>query len=425
MAKEKIIQFFPLRASMLTVAAASWLAAGTALGVDAVNGKNLFNNGPPGLGFGCAACHGSPPSAPATNGANNPTLIANKIANPGTSGMNVFAGRLSSADIADIAAYIANPSAANQPPPDTLAPTVPGGLAATAASATRIDLAWNAATDNVAVTQYLIYRSGALIATLDNVTSYINTGLFTATGYSYTVQACDAAGNCSAQSAAASATTPASNPCVCDPSILASGFNLLGNSTSTTLNVMSIFGNQTSPVGGITDNIASVWKWDATNLKWQFHSPLLTTAANATYAASHNYDVLTGIAPGEGYWVNALTAMNLPPPTGSAFNWNGFSFASLPSGFNLIAHGSNVTPSQFNANISATPPAVGVVATDNFASLWAWDATNVTWYFYSPLLESSGGLAAVKNYADSHFFQHFQDFNKKIDLGVGFWVNKF
>ena len=31
----------------------------------------------------------------------------------------------------------------------------------------------------------------------------------------------------------------------------------------------------------------------------------------------------------------------------------------------------------------------------------------------------------MKSYADSHFFQHFQDFDKKIDVGIGFWVNKF
>ena len=61
----------------------------------------------------------------------------------------------------------------------------------------------------------------------------------------------------------------------------------------------------------------------------------------------------------------------------------------------------------------------------NFSTLWAWDASNITWFFYSPLLESSGGLSNVKTYADGHLFEHFQDFNKKIDVGIGFWVNKF
>jgi hypothetical protein len=83
-----------------------------------------------------------------------------------------------------------------------------------------------------------------------------------------------------------------------------------------------------------------------------------------------------------------------------------------------------VTPSQFNANISASPPSPGVVPTDNFVTLWAWDAAEGKWYFYSPLLESTSGLSGVKAYADSKSYLHFQDFNKKIDVGIGFWVNK-
>src|SRR5262245_4050797 len=44
------------------------------------------------------------------------------------------------------------------PPPDTTAPTVPTGLAATAVSATQINLNWTASTDNVGVTGYLVER---------------------------------------------------------------------------------------------------------------------------------------------------------------------------------------------------------------------------------------------------------------------------
>ena len=96
-----------------------------------------------------------------------------------------------------------------QTPPDTTAPTVPAGLAATPASATQINLSWTASTDGVGVTAYKVYRGGSLLATLGNVTSYSDTGLTASTAYSYTVSACDAAGNCSAQSTAASATTSA------------------------------------------------------------------------------------------------------------------------------------------------------------------------------------------------------------------------
>ena len=93
--------------------------------------------------------------------------------------------------------------------PDTTAPTTPTGLTATAISDSRIDLGWVAATDNVAVTGYRIFRNSTLIATVGNVTTYANTGLAASTTFSYTVRALDAAGNVSGASTAASATTPA------------------------------------------------------------------------------------------------------------------------------------------------------------------------------------------------------------------------
>ncbi len=92
---------------------------------------------------------------------------------------------------------------------DATPPTIPTGLTGTAVSATQINLSWTASTDNVAVTGYRVYRGGALITTLGNVTTFQNTGLTASTAYSYTVQAIDAAGNASAQSAAANTTTRA------------------------------------------------------------------------------------------------------------------------------------------------------------------------------------------------------------------------
>ena len=93
------------------------------------------------------------------------------------------------------------------PTADTQAPTVPAGLTTTPINSNQVDLAWSASTDDVGVTAYKVYRSGALLATLGNVTSYSNSGLTASTTYSYTVSACDAAGNCSSQSSSASATT--------------------------------------------------------------------------------------------------------------------------------------------------------------------------------------------------------------------------
>jgi chitodextrinase len=113
----------------------------------------------------------------------------------------------------DVAGNVSTPSstasATTLAAPDTTAPSTPAGLTATAASASQINLSWTAATDNVGVTGYNVYRGGIQIATLGAVTTYQNTGLTASTGYSYTVQALDAAGNASALSSSTGATTPA------------------------------------------------------------------------------------------------------------------------------------------------------------------------------------------------------------------------
>src|SRR5215831_2189897 len=93
------------------------------------------------------------------------------------------------------------------PAADTTPPTTPSGLSASTASSSQINLAWGASSDNVGVTGYRVYRGGALLATLAAATAYQDTGLSPSTTYSYTVQAFDAAGNASPQSAAASTTT--------------------------------------------------------------------------------------------------------------------------------------------------------------------------------------------------------------------------
>jgi len=86
---------------------------------------------------------------------------------------------------------------------DVTAPTTPTNLTATAISTTQINLTWNASTDNVGVTGYQIERcvgggcSNFTALTTVTTTSYSNTGLTSATSYSYRVRAKDAAGNLS------------------------------------------------------------------------------------------------------------------------------------------------------------------------------------------------------------------------------------
>lgn len=89
---------------------------------------------------------------------------------------------------------------------DTEAPTAPASPRATGVTATSVTLAWTAATDDVGVTGYDVYRDGTKATTVTGTTATV-TGLAPDTSYAFTVRARDAAGNTSAPSTAVTART--------------------------------------------------------------------------------------------------------------------------------------------------------------------------------------------------------------------------
>ena len=90
--------------------------------------------------------------------------------------------------------------------PDTQKPSVPTGLVGTPASPSQIDLSWVAATDNVRVAGYQVFRDGSLITTTSGNT-LSDTGLSVARSYTYSVKAIDGAGNVSDASTGVTVTT--------------------------------------------------------------------------------------------------------------------------------------------------------------------------------------------------------------------------
>ncbi|HZH18502.1 MAG TPA: carbohydrate binding domain-containing protein [Archangium sp.] len=89
---------------------------------------------------------------------------------------------------------------------DTTAPSTPTGLAVATKTDRSVTLSWSAASDNVGVTGYDVFRNGTQVGSSPS-TSYTDSGLTASTTYSYTVKARDAAGNTSATSTALSVTT--------------------------------------------------------------------------------------------------------------------------------------------------------------------------------------------------------------------------
>ncbi|BBJ22708.1 fibronectin type III domain-containing protein [Candidatus Nitrotoga sp. AM1P] len=155
---------------------------------------------------------------------------------------NVLAGY---SRIVEIEAWSAAASGSS----DTTAPTVPTGLSATPVSSAQINLSWAASTDNVGVTGYKVYRGGTLVGN-PTTTSFADTGLTAATSYSYTLAACDAANNCSAQSNPVSATTM---PVITSSNIALASVGAVASASSTH--------SSAYPVGAVNDNLRTGATW--------------------------------------------------------------------------------------------------------------------------------------------------------------------
>ncbi len=90
---------------------------------------------------------------------------------------------------------------------DAQAPTTPSSVRKVSAVHSRVVIAWNTSTDNVAVVGYRIFRNGTQIGTSTALT-YSDITVQPTTTYSYTVKAIDAANNLSVASKILSVVTP-------------------------------------------------------------------------------------------------------------------------------------------------------------------------------------------------------------------------
>src|SRR6185436_10065289 len=179
---------------------------------------------------------------------------------------------------------------------DTTPPSAPTNLSATAVSATRVDLSWTAATDNVGVTGYEIFRGATSIATIGNVTTYSDTGLQPSSGYTYTVRARDAAGLWSSLSTPASATTFADTTAPSKPT----------NLSATAVNATRVHLSWSAS----TDDIG------VTNYEISRDGSVLTTVGAVT---SYNDDTVGG-ATSYAYSVKALDAAGNPSAASDVAN---------------------------------------------------------------------------------------------------------
>jgi fibronectin type 3 domain-containing protein len=112
--------------------------------------------------------------------------------------------------------------------PDTIPPSAPTSISATLLSYNSILVSWSAATDNVQVVGYKLYRgvngqSPVGRASLGAVCSFTDTNLQSNTSYCYYVLSQDESGQVSAPSPTACATTPDTRPPSVPTSVTAAG----------------------------------------------------------------------------------------------------------------------------------------------------------------------------------------------------------
>lgn len=185
---------------------------------------------------------------------------------------------------------------------------------------------------------------------------------------------------------------------------LSQGWNLLGNSSASVINVATTFGD--------TSKFTTVWTWNRTASKWAFYSPSMTSTELATYAQSKGYDVLSSIAPKEGFWVNAAAAAAF---TGPVANGVTLIEGDLQPSWNLVGSADKMTPSQLNQALNAS---LGV-AGKSMTTAWAWDAQGSKWRFYSPTLEAAGGTALTDYITNKQYLP----FSAALSESEGFWLN--
>ena len=154
---------------------------------------------------------------------------------------------------------------------DTIAPTAPANLTASATTTTATTLTWTASTDNIGVTGYNIYSGTTLLGSATTTSSNI-TGLTPSTTYSFSIKAKDAAGNLSASSNVVNVTTAASTITYCastssstaDEKISKVVLGTINNTSTSTAGYENFTALSTNLVRGAASTIAITPQWTST-----------------------------------------------------------------------------------------------------------------------------------------------------------------
>ncbi len=169
-------------------------------------------------------------------------------------------------------------------PPDTGPPSVPQRPRVSNLTCNSVTFAWDASTDNVAVTSYDVYHDGQLIKSVSGDTLSTNLTVVPTVPWGLYVNARDAAGNVSQASDTVSITPP---PCEVDTEPPTAPVNLRGSASGTTVSLS--WGASTDNVGVIAYD---VFRNDALagSVAGSVGTPPGTTFRDAGLAANTTFD---------------------------------------------------------------------------------------------------------------------------------------
>ena len=222
---------------------------------------------------------------------------------------------------------------------NTQAPTAPS-LSSSSKTETTIDLSWTAATDDIAVTGYKVYKDATLETTLGNVLSYQITGLTASTAYNFTVTALDAAGNESLVSNIVPITTESASNNQGQELYVSNAASSVNETNSTT---------GWLAVGGASSTIIT----SDSNESYVGSYSLKIEAVNGSYSRGH-YSFDTEI--GKDYAIT-IHAKSTSPDNPGFYLWEGF------SNFNFLSVTSaNWTKYTFNVTANAVLATIKVYA---------------------------------------------------------------
>ncbi|MBC7848757.1 MAG: fibronectin type III domain-containing protein [Chitinophagaceae bacterium] len=270
---------------------------------------------------------------------------------------------------------------------DNISPSIPTGLTVTCASRTNVSLKWNASTDNLGVERYDIYVNGVKSYSTANTFFAINE-LASLQTFAFTVLARDAAGNLSAPSNQATASTTLQGVCY-KFFQNAAGLVELPDYNNLTPAATGIAPNIAFTAGG-TDNFGYLWEGyvnitTAGNYRFQTCSDdgsKLYFNGTYNYVAAptvdndgaHGTTCVTSATVALGVGVYPIAAVFFEAGGGEAMtvNWarqisGNYNYAAIPN-------------SWFQESVPYVPPGGAPAAPTNVtATAAAYNKINLTW----------------------------------------------